>query len=67
MRVISMAEFVTKAIDNVAHGLSVQKAMEYLRLEECVIINCIAFILLNEFAVRETSFQAWKCGCYHIR
>ena len=29
-----MAEFVSKAIDNAAHGLSVQKAMQKLRLEE---------------------------------
>lgn len=67
MRYISMAEFVTKAIDNVAHGLSVQKAMEYLGLEECVTISSIASKMLIEFAVRETSLQGWKCACCHIK
>ena len=31
-----LAEFVTKTIDNSTHGLTVQKAMENLGLEECV-------------------------------
>ncbi|KAG5352565.1 hypothetical protein C0989_001783 [Termitomyces sp. Mn162] len=31
-----MAEFVTKSIDNLSHGLTVKKAMQSLGLKECV-------------------------------
>lgn len=36
LSVFRMADFVSRAIDNVSHGLTVRAAMDSLGLKECV-------------------------------
>lgn len=50
---LRLAEFVTKTIDNSTHGLTVQKAMENLGLEECA-----QFRRLHSFVVAHLGFSS---------
>ncbi|KAG6902647.1 hypothetical protein C0995_013772 [Termitomyces sp. Mi166 len=48
-----MAEFVTKSIDNLSHGLTVKKAMESLGLKECVVLADLGLPTQKKYSAKD--------------